>query len=133
MSIKNQGMNWITQHKRLAIYLRDGLACAYCGESVEDGAGLTLDHVLAVIAGGTNHEANLVTACMRCNSSKNDRPSATFAKAVAAYINHGLEAKQITAHVATCVARSLKPYLVEAKRLIAERGSASRVIAHLKH
>lgn len=31
-----QGMNWIRQDKRLAIYLRDGLACVWCGErSVE--------------------------------------------------------------------------------------------------
>src|SRR5438128_11454104 len=36
--VKNQGMNWIRPEKRLALYLRDGLACCYCGEAVEDGA-----------------------------------------------------------------------------------------------
>ncbi|KKK72946.1 hypothetical protein LCGC14_2898780, partial [marine sediment metagenome] len=37
---KNQGMNWIRPEKRLAIYLRDGLACCYCGATVEDGTKL---------------------------------------------------------------------------------------------
>jgi 5-methylcytosine-specific restriction endonuclease McrA len=45
-----QGMNWIRQEKRLAIYLRDGLACGYCGDSVENGAKLSLDHLKPHIA-----------------------------------------------------------------------------------
>ena len=69
-----QGMNWITQKKRLAIYLRDGLACAYCGASVETGAQLSLDHLIPHSEGGTNHESNLVTCCSRCNSSRGARP-----------------------------------------------------------
>ena len=51
-----QGMNWIRQDKRLAIYLRDGLACAYCGHSVESGASLSLDHLKPASKDGCNHE-----------------------------------------------------------------------------
>ena len=56
-----QGMNWIRQEKRLAIYLRDGMSCAYCGASVEGGAQLSLDHVKPHSRGGSNAAANLVT------------------------------------------------------------------------
>ena len=65
-----QGMKWIRNEKRLAIYLRDGLACVYCAESVEDGATLTLDHLKTHFRGGSNEAGNLVTACKRCNSSR---------------------------------------------------------------
>lgn len=40
------GMNFISQHKRLSLYLRDGLSCVYCGASVEDEVKLTADHVI---------------------------------------------------------------------------------------
>ena len=60
-----QGMNWIRKEKRLAIYLRDGLACCFCGEGVEDGAKLTLDHLTPHSHGGTNGAENLATACHR--------------------------------------------------------------------
>jgi len=42
---KWQGMNWIRREKRVAIYLRDGCACAYCGATLEDGTQLTLDYL----------------------------------------------------------------------------------------
>ncbi len=49
-----QGMNWITQKKRLAIYLRDGMACAWCGKGVEENMTLSLDHLKTHAAGGEN-------------------------------------------------------------------------------
>ena len=49
---KYQGMNWLRPEKRLAIYIRDGLACAYCGEGIEDGATLTLDHLIPTCKAG---------------------------------------------------------------------------------
>jgi hypothetical protein len=94
-----QGMNWIRPVKRLAIYLRDGLACVYCGDSIEDGVVLTLDHVVCRAHGGSNHETNLVTSCLRCNSSRGKRSVKAFAKAVAAYLNHGVDAAAIVLHV----------------------------------
>ena len=129
MSHKDQGMNWIRQEKRLAIYLRDGMACVYCGHAVEDGASLTLDHVVPRSQGGGNVACNLVTACMRCNVARGDRPVADFAAAVAQYIGAGATAEDISANVYRSVDVSLAPYRAEANALIARRGSVSRVLA----
>ena len=125
------GMNWIRQEKRLAIYLRDGCACAYCGASVEQGTQLSLDHIVPHAKGGGNGEGNLVTCCSRCNSSRGKRSLPAFARAVARYVNHGIKAEDIIAHVRKCSRRSLKSAKVEAKRLITRRGSAAKVLASL--
>jgi hypothetical protein len=117
---RNQGMNWIRQEKRLAIYLRDGLACAWCGAVIEDGAILTLDHLKPHSKGGANHEGNLVTSCARCNSSRGNRSVKAFATVVAAYLNHGVTPKAILGHVATTTKRKLD--VASAKELIARRG-----------
>lgn len=126
-----QGMNWIRQEKRLAIYLRDGMACAWCGDAVENGVTITLDHVKPHSKGGANHESNLVTACKKCNSSRGTRSVKAFARATAAYINHGVQAKEIENHIRNCTRRSLGVHKLEAKALIARRGSAARVLAEL--
>lgn len=117
---QGQGMNWIRPDKRLAIYLRDGLACAWCGASVEDGTRLTLDHLTPHADGGTNQSSNLVTACHRCNSSRGRRTPRAFVSAVAAYLNHGVKAADILAHVRTTSRRPLD--LAAARALIAKRG-----------
>ena len=98
-------MNWIRPEKRLAVYLRDGLACCWCGATVEDGAKMTLDHCLPYSRGGSNHETNLVTACLRCNSSRGNRSLAAFGRAVADY-RHVAE-EMILGHVRRCRARKL--------------------------
>lgn len=126
-----QGMNWITQQKRLAIYLRDGLCCAYCGAGVEQGATLSLDHLRPHSKLGSNHETNLVTCCKRCNDSRGNRPVAAFARAVAGYVNHGVTADDILKHVRRCAARSLAPHRLEAKTMIERRGSAAKALASL--
>ncbi len=126
-----QGMNWIRQEKRLAIYLRDGLACMYCGSGIEDGAQLSLDHVKPHSKGGSNSERNLVTCCQKCNSSRGDRPVEEFADATAGYINHGVTGKDIMASIRSNTRKSLKSYKSEAKSLIERRGSAAKVLAKL--
>jgi hypothetical protein len=72
---------WIRKEKRLAIYLRDEFHCAYCGRALRDEAAenVTLDHLLARSAGGSNDASNLVTACRSCNCSRQDRPWVDFA------------------------------------------------------
>lgn len=117
---KNQGMNWIRPAKRLAIYLRDGLACVWCGEAIEDGAKLTLDHVTPVSRRGTNRGTNLVTSCHRCNSARGARSVESFALAVAGYRDHGLRAVAITAFIRAATRRPLD--VAAAKTLIARRG-----------
>jgi 5-methylcytosine-specific restriction endonuclease McrA len=51
---------------RKRIIARDQGICAYCG--VENAT--TVDHVLPVARGGDDSEANLVCACVKCNTSK---------------------------------------------------------------
>lgn len=76
------GSKWIRPEKRARIYARDGHCCCYCGrhesECTEGPAALTLDHVRPVELGGGNAASNLVTACWRCNSSKQALPLARF-------------------------------------------------------
>lgn len=67
------GSKWIRPAKRLAIYHRDGFACVYCGRGTEH-AVLTLDHIVPRELGGTHDAFNLVTACVKCNSSRQDLP-----------------------------------------------------------
>jgi hypothetical protein len=117
---QGQGMNWLRPEKRLAIYLRDGLACAYCGDAVEEGAKLTLDHVKPHSKGGTNDATNLVTACLKCNSARGNRPWKAFAAQVAGYLNHGVAAEDIISHISRTTKRTLD--VSAAKELIANRG-----------
>ena len=116
-----QGSKWIRREKRLAIYLRDGLACAYCGATIEDGASLTLDHLTPYCEGGSNHEHNLVTACLRCNSSRANRSVEGFAGVVAAYLDRGATAEAIVGHINETIERPLD--IAQAKAIIANRGS----------
>lgn len=122
MSNKN-GMNWITKQKRLAIYLRDGMCCAYCGDSLEDNITLTLDHLTPRNHGGDNHETNLITACHKCNSSRGDRDLSEFVQSVAGYINHGVTGDMIMNHIVTRSSTELKPFIKLSKEIINLRPS----------
>lgn len=123
---QGQGMNWIRPVKRLAIYMRDGLACCYCGEGIEEGAKLTLDHLKPHSRGGDNSETNLVTCCHRCNSSRGNRGWRAFAAVVALYLDHDAEAEEIIAHVMKTRRRKLD--IAAAKELMVRRGGFSAAL-----
>lgn len=57
---------------RFRVFQRDGFRCRYCGVGAAE-AVLHIDHVLAVVRGGSNHESNLVTSCRDCNLGKSAR------------------------------------------------------------
>lgn len=75
----------ISKSKRLAIYERDDWTCHICGDPVNRAAKVpeldapTLDHVIALAAGGAHDEANLKTAHFYCNSVKRELPLASVA------------------------------------------------------
>lgn len=123
---QGQGMNWISPKKRLAIYLRDGLACVYCGATVEDGIRLTLDHLRPHNHGGSNKETNLVTACHTCNSARGKRPWKRFADSVAGYLDHDITAERIVEYIERTRRRALD--VPRAKALIEARGGFSNAL-----
>ena len=53
---------------RRAVFARDGHRCQYCGNAAEN-----IDHVVPRSRGGTHTWDNVVAACRRCNSHKEDR------------------------------------------------------------
>jgi 5-methylcytosine-specific restriction endonuclease McrA len=53
---------------RRAVFARDGWSCQYCGAAAEN-----LDHVVPRSKGGTHTWDNVVAACRRCNSRKENR------------------------------------------------------------
>ena len=72
---KRPSGQWIRSDLRLAIYLRDGMHCVYCGRDLHgaEPTEITLDHVRPWSLGGSNEPRNLVTACRRCNCSRGAR------------------------------------------------------------
>lgn len=56
---------------RRAIFARDEWTCQYCGAAAEN-----LDHVVPRSRGGTHTWDNIVAACRRCNSRKENRLAA---------------------------------------------------------
>jgi len=115
-----QGHHWIRDDKRLAIYLRDGLACVYCQKTAEP-ADACVEHVHAFERGGSNHHSNLVTACQRCNARKGMLPLRRFARRIGG-------GDEIVARVARFTSRQLRPYRIEAKKLVARYGTAARAL-----
>jgi 5-methylcytosine-specific restriction endonuclease McrA len=63
----------IPRHYRVAVnrrtvFARDGSRCQYCGLAAEN-----LDHVIPRSKGGPHTWENVVAACRRCNTRKEDR------------------------------------------------------------
>lgn len=54
---------------RARILVRDECLCRYCGDYAD-----TVDHVLPIVRGGSNDDANLVACCRYCNTSKGAKP-----------------------------------------------------------
>jgi 5-methylcytosine-specific restriction endonuclease McrA len=78
-----RGGGWITPLKRLAIYIRDGFTCGYCGRDLTEAAPreVSLDHLRPRCHGGGNAATNLITACVKCNSARQHRSWKDFAPA----------------------------------------------------
>lgn len=128
---QGQGMNGICRpDKRVALYLRDGLACTYCSSGIEDGIKLTLDHVIPHSLGGSNDESNLVTACFTCNSARGNRDYKDFAEKVAGYRNHDRTGAEIVAHIDATRQRPLDRK--QAQELLARRGGFTATMQSLR-
>lgn len=107
----NHGSKWIRPERRLAIYLRDGLACCYCGRNLHgaDMAEVTLDHLDGHHAPGHHGAENLVTACRSCNSSRQDKPWRSYATGGA------------IERISRLRRRSIVRYIAQAKQILSEK------------
>lgn len=112
------GGSWCRPDKRLAIHLRDGLSCVYCGATVEGGASLQLDHYVRVQDGGSNESANLVSACAFCNNSKNNDTIRTWFRRLR---ERGIDTDVVSRRCRTLMARDLSSFREEAKVIIEDR------------
>lgn len=119
--IKGQGSKWIEKSTRHAIYHRDGFCCVYCGASPEDGAILTLDHLLACDLGGDNSAKNLVTACLVCNSAKRNLSTTAWFKVLA---SRGVDTKAMGRRIYRLKNKELNR--AEGRRLAALAAEARR-------
>ena len=74
---------------REAVWERDGYVCFYCDEPVtaplrgrsqtdQPPTMATVDHIIPRAYGGGFIEGNLVTACLRCNNSRGDKPASEY-------------------------------------------------------
>ena len=75
MTYKSQRESNSTQWKKIRqrILNRDGRVCFYCGLDAD-----TIDHLVPIAKGGTDHDENLVSCCRRCNYSKKDKMLVDF-------------------------------------------------------
>jgi 5-methylcytosine-specific restriction endonuclease McrA len=112
------GGGWCRPDKRLAIHLRDGLCCVYCGASTEEGASLQLDHYVRAQDGGSNCASNLVSACAFCNNSKNNDTIRQWYRRLR---ERGFDTDKIQRRARRLMAKNLRPFRDTAKRIITER------------
>ena len=69
---RRQTRRTITPALRFEVFRRDSFTCQYCGRRAPKVI-LHVDHIVPVVAGGTNDLANLRTACSVCNEGKGAR------------------------------------------------------------
>jgi hypothetical protein len=127
---QGQGMKWARHERRLAIYHRDGMACAWCGSKPDKkGSQLTLDHLIDFQQeDGSHHHDNLVTCCHDCNTHRNNRTVHAFAKVVAKKIDHGITDNDILGHIRACVERPLD--MKEGREPMSVHGTWEKAMAH---
>jgi 5-methylcytosine-specific restriction endonuclease McrA len=85
MTIESQRESNSTQWKKIRrrILARDGFVCQWCGLEAD-----TVDHIVPVAKGGTDHDENLVAACRRCNYSKKDSMPVDFLASRSTAMSH---------------------------------------------
>ncbi|MCZ2483313.1 HNH endonuclease [Aquirufa nivalisilvae] len=70
--IKMKTPRTVSTRLRFKVFMRDNFVCQYCGRTVQDGAKLEADHIVAYSKGGETILENLRTACWTCNNGKSN-------------------------------------------------------------
>ena len=63
---------------RASVWDRSGGACHYCDAPLHRFRNFTIDHVVPIVRGGTNHAENLVACYRSCNAAKNAQDADGF-------------------------------------------------------
>lgn len=63
VGVRMQYRDWAVIRER--ILERDGFSCSYCDDAADE-----VDHIVPVVRGGSNEDANLAACCGWCNRSK---------------------------------------------------------------
>lgn len=78
---------------------RDEHRCRYCGATAEtSGAHLHLDHLTPKSQGGADVASNLVLACRRCNSARQNMTLTQWAAYAAVKLGLDISPRVIRAH-----------------------------------
>ena len=116
-------MSWCAPKKRVALNIRDNCQCCYCGKQlILRTHDCTLDHVHPRHAGGSNDASNLVTACLSCNSSKQDCTLSSWLDS-----REDLDADAIKRRVRNWTRRSTARHLAWAAGYLAEYEASKQV------
>lgn len=73
-AVVRKSQRQIDQAVAWAVFKRDGYLCRYCGGE----RPLTVDHVILWEQGGATVEANLISACRRCNRTRGNMDFETW-------------------------------------------------------
>lgn len=74
-AIARKSSRQIDQNVSWRVFKRDGYACRYCGK---DDVPLTVDHLVRWEEAGPSIEANLLSACRKCNRTRGDKSYADW-------------------------------------------------------
>jgi hypothetical protein len=114
------GMNWILKSSRLAIYLRDGMACFYCGSDfMNEDTKLSLDHVTPHCEGGGNKPNNLITCCKRCNEKRGAKEIGQWLMQIA--LENNINPAVISSSLNEQLNQDIRPFREIAKSILEAR------------
>ena len=108
-------INKIPADLRLAVYLRDGNACVYCGKPRPYGVLFEADHYRAEVWNGPTEAGNLLCCCPACNKLKRElTPRAFFV-----FLEDlGMLTPGLQERVEAALATDIKPFMAQARALI---------------
>lgn len=107
----------MTPLDRLSFFIRDGLACVFCGAGAETFTHL---RIAPVRPNKPSVAGNVVTVCLRCYKARGDRSVLSYSRSVAEFLGGGIAAADIRRHVHRSARRL--PQRKKAEAMFAKRG-----------